>query len=123
MPLKSCYSRSRPQGCVDLESVHWLAVADEIRQGRCNVQSLHLGLLQGASSNATEAVGVVASAIQLDQNLKSLRLRTEDGFADEAGVVLAEALAVHKTLRRIPLYVIRVGNADAAALGAPVSRH
>jgi hypothetical protein len=86
-----------------LERDHWLAVADEIRQGRYNVQNLTLIMLQATRSEANEAVQAVASAIRLDQNLENLYLKMENGFADEAGVALAEALTVNTTLRKIDL--------------------
>jgi hypothetical protein len=77
----------------------WLAVADEIRQGRCRIKKLSLWMVRSSSSEATEAVKAVASAIREDHNLEHLELRVEDGFTDEAGVALAEALTVNKTLR------------------------
>ena len=51
----------------------------------------------------TEAVKAIASAIRLDHNLKSLALHIWNDFTDEAGVALAEALTVNKTLRSIAL--------------------
>jgi hypothetical protein len=56
-----------------------------------------------------------------DSNLECLELRMESGFTDDAGVALAEALAVNKTLLAIKLADIvradhRVHNKDA--LGA-----
>jgi hypothetical protein len=90
---------------------HWLAVADEVRLGRCHVQTLILGMLQGASSEASEAVKALASAIQLDRNLEHLTLIMENGYTDEAGVALAEALTVNKTLRKINLSAtLRLGH-------------
>jgi hypothetical protein len=77
----------------------WLAVADEIRLGRCLIKRLNLDLFASSSSEATEAVKAVASAIQEDRHLEFLELRMEDGFTDEAGVALAEALTINKTLR------------------------
>jgi hypothetical protein len=101
---------------------HWLAVTDEIRQGRCNVQRLHLSMLQRTISDATEAVKVLASAIQLDRNLTHLHLAMERGFTDEAGVALAEALTANKTLRWVTLDIIKLPPGrqvqDEAALGA-----
>jgi hypothetical protein len=82
---------------------HWLAVADEIRRGHCNVQRLNLILALSSTSGATEAVKAVASAIRLDQNLEHLTLIVEDGFTDEGCVALAEALTVNKTLRKMTL--------------------
>jgi hypothetical protein len=106
-----------------LETDHWLAVADEIRQGRCNVQRLYMCMMRGTISKATEAVKAVASAIQMDRKLELLYLQMEDGFKDEAGVVLAEALTVNKTLSKIILSVKPVfsGNTspNTAALGVP----
>jgi hypothetical protein len=81
----------------------WLAVADEIRLGRCLIKSLKLCKEPGANSNATQAVKAVASAIREDRHLESLELRLEDGFTDEAGVALAEALTINTTLRRLLL--------------------
>jgi hypothetical protein len=81
---------------------HWLAVADGIRQGQCNIKSLSLFMLD--NSKATEAVKAIASAIRLDHNLEHLMLEMEDyDFTDEAGVALAEALTVNTTLRKITL--------------------
>jgi hypothetical protein len=91
-----------------LKPEQWLAVADEIRQGRCNVQRLTLSMVLAAKSEATKVVKAVASAIRLDQNLEYLLLQMENGFKDEAGVALAEALTVNKTLRRISLSVTPV---------------
>jgi hypothetical protein len=86
-----------------LEMEQWLAVAEEIRRGRCNVQRLTLAMLQTTRSETTEAFKAVASAIRLDRNLKYLMLQMENGFTDEAGLVLAEALTVNKTLYKIKL--------------------
>jgi hypothetical protein len=86
-----------------LQTDLWLAVADEIRCGRCNVQTLTLSMLQAARSEAAEAVKAVASAIRLDRNIEFLYLQMENGFTDEAGVALAEALTVNKTLRMLDL--------------------
>jgi hypothetical protein len=47
----------------------------------------------------------IASVILLDRNLKNLILMMESGFTNEAGVVLAEALSVNKTLRWIVLAI------------------
>jgi hypothetical protein len=52
-----------------------MAVADEIRRGRCNVKRLTLAMLQGVTSDATEAVQALTSAIQLDCNLEHLTLQ------------------------------------------------
>jgi hypothetical protein len=86
-----------------LETDHWLAVVDEIRQGRFNVQRLTLAMFQGARSEGTKAVQALASAIQLDRNLLHLVLEMENWFTGEAAVALAEALTVNKTLRMITL--------------------
>jgi hypothetical protein len=88
---------------LSLNTEHWLAVADEIRQGRCHVQSLILWMLEEARFEDTKAVKAVASAIQMDHNLTTLYLRMDNGFTDEAGMALAEALTVNKTLREITL--------------------
>jgi hypothetical protein len=88
---------------------HWLAVTDEIRQGRCNVQRLHLSMLQRTISEATEAAKVLASAIRLDCSLTHLHLAMEKGFTNEAGVALAEALTANKTLRWVILNTISLG--------------
>jgi hypothetical protein len=86
-----------------LETENWLAVADEIRRGRCNVRFLDLAMFRVAESDATKAVKAVASAIRLDQNLEHITLQMVNGFTDEAGLALAEALTVNKTLRMITL--------------------
>jgi hypothetical protein len=104
-----------------LETEHWLAVADEIRQGRCNVQTLTLTMLLDIRSETTEAVKGVASAIQLDCNLENLTLEIKNGFTDEEGVALAEALTVNTTLRMINLvdYSPPDEVRNEATLGAP----
>jgi hypothetical protein len=105
---------------LELEMEQWMTVADEIRRGRCHVQTLSLAIFQKSSAEAAEAVQAVASAIRMDRNLKHLTLETEQGFTDEAGVALAEALAVNKTLRRIILAVdCFLDRAHKATLGAP----
>jgi hypothetical protein len=105
--------------CFLLKMNHWLAVADEIRQGRCKIKYLSLSLYPGTISDATEAVKAVASAIRLDQNLKIITLRMENGFTDDAGVALAEALTVNKTLRKITLSATLYQNVhNEVALGA-----
>jgi hypothetical protein len=82
----------------------WFAVANEIRQGRCNVRYLYLAtMLRVAESDATEGVKAVASAIRLDRNLEHLHLHIQNGFTDEAGLALAEALTVNTTLRQVNL--------------------
>jgi hypothetical protein len=88
-----------------LEMEQWLAVAEEIRRGRCHVQTLVLVMYQITRSEATEAVQAVASAIQLDCSLENLVLEMQNGFSDEAGVALAQALTVNKTLHKIKLSV------------------
>jgi hypothetical protein len=72
-----------------LKTDHWLAVTDEIRQGRCNVQTLNIPILRETISEATEAVQALASVIQTDRNLTHLVLQVNRGFTDEAGVALA----------------------------------
>jgi hypothetical protein len=98
----------------------WLAVADGIRQGQCNIKSLLLSRLpQSTSPQATEAVKAIASAIRLDHNLEHLTLHINDDITDEAGVVLAEALTVNKTLRKLTLSGSSQVN-NNATFGAPV---
>lgn len=82
---------------------HWLAMADEISQGRCYIKHLIPCLVQRSRSEASEAVKAIASVIRLDHNLESLWLSMRDCFTDEAVVALAEALTVNKTLRKITL--------------------
>jgi hypothetical protein len=105
-----------------LGTEHWMAVADGIRQGHCNIKDLYLALyLQDSSPQATEAVKVIASAIRLDHHLEHLKLQMNFDFTDEAGVALAEALTVNKTLRKIILSVEHVpgGQYVQDALRAP----
>jgi hypothetical protein len=107
-----------------LQTEHWLAVANEIREGRCNVQALTLTLLEDTRSEATEAIKAVARAIQLDQldhNLEELMLEIKNGITDEEGVILAEALTVNTTLRRVDLAIYSPYDdmRNAARLGAP----
>jgi hypothetical protein len=106
-----------------LTSDHWLAVVDEIRQGRCNIRVLHLTMIEGTISGATKAVQKIANAIRFDSKLERLTLKMENGFTDEAGLSLAEALTVNTTLRKITLSInssIRWAR-NRAALG--VSAH
>jgi hypothetical protein len=86
-----------------LNTEHWLAVADEIHQGRCALKILTLAVIQCESAEATEAIEAIASAIRRDRNLLGLRLQMENGFTDEAGMALAGALAVNKTLKKVIL--------------------
>jgi hypothetical protein len=81
----------------------WLAVADEIRLGRCLIKYRNLDMARSSSSEATEAVKAVGSAIREDCHLESLELNMEDGFTDEAGVALAEAFRINKTFRMLIL--------------------
>jgi hypothetical protein len=90
----------------------WLAVADGIRQGRCNVKHLCLDKIHISCSKDTEGVKAIASAIRLDRNLEHLTLIAMNDFtdeADEAGVALAEALTVNKTLRILTLSEATLG--------------
>jgi hypothetical protein len=82
---------------------YWLVVADEIRQGRCLIKKLSLDMFLCSNSEASEAVKAVASAIREDHHLESLVLEMVDGFTDEVGVALAEALTINKTLRQVDL--------------------
>jgi hypothetical protein len=86
-----------------LKTEHLLAVTDEIRHGRCNVKGLLLCMSRGAISEATEAMQALASAIRWDCNMEHLTLEVENGFTDEVGVALAEALMVNKSLVKITL--------------------
>jgi hypothetical protein len=101
---------------------HWLAMADEIRLGRCYLKKLTLCMVQTSRSETTEAVKALANAIRLDHNLEHLTLTMESGCTDEAGVALAEALTVNRTLRNIALFVTPVFNGarffNTYALGA-----
>ena len=101
-----------------MNAERWFVVADKIRRGRCNVQRLTLVMIQGdKKSEATEAVKEVLNSIQVDCNLEHLTLEMGYGFTNEAGVALAEALALNTTLRTINL------NAECSfthnELGAP----
>jgi hypothetical protein len=100
-----------------LNTEQWLAVADGIRQGRCNIKNLYLDKLESSSSEDTEAIKALASAIRLDQNLEHLSLEMENDFTDEAGMALAEALTVNESLCRISLSV--GAGKGKAKLGAP----
>jgi hypothetical protein len=82
-----------------LKPEHWLAVADG-----SNSKYLSLVILQGQSSEGTEAVKAIACGIRLNRNLERLTLKIlNSDFADEAAVALAEALTVNKGVRRITL--------------------
>lgn len=96
----------------------WLAVADGIRQGRCNIKYLCLEMLN--VSRDTEAVKAIASAIRLDHNLEHLTLVTNKALADEAVVALTDAMTLNQSLRKICLSVRRSCQVqDVGALGAP----
>jgi hypothetical protein len=90
-----------------LETDHWLAVAEEIRRGRCNIKHLYVHRRRSSSSEDTEVAKAIASAIRLDRNLESLAMHMNNDFTDESGVVLAEALTVNESLRRVTLSVDR----------------
>jgi hypothetical protein len=90
----------------------WLAVAEGIRQGRCNIRHLCLDRIQRRSSKNTEAVKAIASAIRLDRNLEHLTLiamNDSTDEADEAAVALAEALTVNENLRILTLSEATLG--------------
>jgi hypothetical protein len=101
---------------------HWMAVANEIREGRCRVRGLVLSMYLDSSSEIdTPAVKAIATAIRRDSNLEGLSLIMNKGFSNEAGMALAEALAVNTHLRVVCL--ADTGNHlyqmhDAAVLGA-----
>jgi hypothetical protein len=99
-----------------------MAVADEIRQGRCRVRGLVLSMYryQGSSGETdTAAVKAIATAIRRDGNLEGLSLIMIRGFSNEAGVALAEALTVNTHLRVVCLVSLAdTGNPARAALGA-----
>jgi hypothetical protein len=103
-----------------LKTEHWLAAADAIRRGRCNVKKLTLAMYREATVDATEAAKAIASAIRLDRSLEDLTLERGKDFTDEMGVALAEALTVNETLRQI---ILSVGDAwqlqDSDALSVP----
>jgi hypothetical protein len=91
---------------------HWLVVAGEIQRGHCDLQNLTLTLamlqrapgsetIETATETATVAVKAIASAIRQDHNLLTLVLEVKNGLTDEAGVTLAEALTVNKTLQKV----------------------
>jgi hypothetical protein len=118
------HCRSANKVCLVVEPDQWLALADEIRQGRCNVKRLTLTEFKSTSSEATwtEAVKKLASAIQLDCNLEELTLEMESGVTDEAGTALAKALTINKTLRSITLSNdsdLFLERNDIASLGVP----
>jgi hypothetical protein len=107
-----------------LNTEHWLAIADGIGQGHCNIEHLYLALqLQSSNSKDTEAVKAIASAIRLDCNLESLELHMQKNITDEAGVALAEALTVNQALREItlsfePMFGGQVQDTDAMSAPA-----
>jgi hypothetical protein len=101
---------------------HWMAVADEIRQGRCCVRGLVLTMYRNRDSSDetdTAAIKAIATAIRRDGNLEGLSLRLGRGLSNEAGVALAEALTVNTHLRVVCLVSLAdTGNPDRAVLGA-----
>jgi hypothetical protein len=82
----------------------WLAVADGIRQGHCNIKHLRMVLLSSWATDETESVKAIASAIRSDRSLEHLTLQMN--FTDEKAVALAEALKVNTTLRKITFSVV-----------------
>jgi hypothetical protein len=60
-------------------------------------------MFRSARFEATKAVNAVARMIRWDRHLEPHELHIEDGFTDEAGVALAEALPINKTIRRLRL--------------------
>jgi hypothetical protein len=85
-----------------LNTKHFSALADGIRQGRCNIKRLCLvALPHGSRSKNTEAAKAIASAIRLDRKLEYLQIR--HFFTNEAGAAMAEALTVNKTLLMVVL--------------------
>jgi hypothetical protein len=88
-----------------LNAERCLAVADEIRCGRCKVKRLTLVMYHrgDSRSEATEAINAVVKVIQLDCNLEDLGLEMGYAFTNEAGAALAKALTVNTTLRMITL--------------------
>jgi hypothetical protein len=98
---------------------HWLAVADGIRQGQCNIKTLHLSL-RNTRPQATEAVKAIASAIRLDRNLEFLGLHMKNDITDEAGMALAEALTVNTTLREVSLSIAANYLHMKTEFGAPI---
>jgi hypothetical protein len=103
-----------------LNAEHWLAVADGIRQGQCNIKSLSLVMHPHLRSETTEAVIAIASAIRLDQNLESLVLYIQkNNLTDEVGVALAEAMMINKTLRKIILLPLSLQEQNANTLSTP----
>jgi hypothetical protein len=95
---------------LSLKMNQWLALADEIRQGRCKIKYLSLSMHDGSTSGAAEAVKVVADAIRRDCSLEHITFKYVNGFLDEAGVMaLADALTVNKTLRVLTLSYITLG--------------
>jgi hypothetical protein len=104
-----------------LQTEHWLAVVDEIGQNRCEIETLTLTMLEDTRSEATEAIKALASAIHLDHSLRNLTLEMKNGFTDEEGVALAEALTVNTTLGLVYLAIYSPSNemSNAAILGAP----
>jgi hypothetical protein len=67
-----------------MERDQWLAMADEIRRGRCNVQKLTLCMCRAATSDATEAFKAIASAIREDSSLEEIVLRMDNGFTNSS---------------------------------------
>jgi hypothetical protein len=101
-----------------LNTEHWLAVANEIQHGRNKIRVLGLAMFEGTSSEATAALKAIASAIRRDRNLVGLMVGLTNGFMDEEGVALAEALTVIKTLRWVVLADTSTDVHTRATLGA-----
>jgi hypothetical protein len=103
-----------------VEPDHWLVASNVINQCWCRIESLHLQMMPCSRSEATKAVKVLADAIREDHdldghNLIDLTLQMEDGFTDEVGVALAEALTTNKFLHTITL--------DDTPCGPPLRRY
>jgi hypothetical protein len=71
-------------------------------------------IFSGSSTTSSRTIEVtLATAIRLDRNLEHLTVEIKCEFTDEAGVALAEALTVNKTLRMIALSEATLGGTQA----------
>jgi hypothetical protein len=80
----------------------WLVVANELQQNTACLKELVLSS-HFTKSDTNKAIGALATAIQQDEHLVRLRLEMCNGYTDDAGVALAEAMRLNTVLRHVDL--------------------
>jgi hypothetical protein len=85
--------------CLDLKTTEWEAVAEQIGQDSCHIETLKLSTLRCPGSGA----GSLARVVGQNRHLLSLTLRVGTGFTDALGIALAQALQVNTSLKELVL--------------------